>query len=187
MAAPDSSFAQALDAVRDGLAFFDGAGRQVHANRRWNSLAPAVRTSSTIDEIADFIRELASIIEHRRLAAPVVVDDILQRRVETAHGRVCMRGSFVGVDLFNCGPLLLLNLEAERLDPTDQELKRQYGLTRQEIRTVRLITEGSSNAEIADALSISQHTARHHTENVMRKLGVRSRRDVRRRISPGEK
>jgi DNA-binding CsgD family transcriptional regulator len=39
-----------------------------------------------------------------------------------------------------------------------------------------------SNAEIARMLSISPHTARHHTENVLAKVGVRSRDALRRAI-----
>jgi len=39
-----------------------------------------------------------------------------------------------------------------------------------------------SNAEIARLLSISPHTARHHTENVLAKVGVRSREALRQAI-----
>jgi DNA-binding CsgD family transcriptional regulator len=42
-----------------------------------------------------------------------------------------------------------------------------------------------SNNEIARMLSISPHTARHHTENVLAKLGVRSRKALRRLVSAG--
>lgn len=51
-------------------------------------------------------------------------------------------------------------------------------LTRQEARVAALLCERRSNAEIARALSLSPHTARHHTERVLATLGVHSRRDV---------
>jgi DNA-binding CsgD family transcriptional regulator len=38
--------------------------------------------------------------------------------------------------------------------------------------------QGRSNASIATTLGVSEHTARHHTERVMVKLGVRSRAQV---------
>lgn len=38
-----------------------------------------------------------------------------------------------------------------------------------------LLAEGMSNAQVAEALGVSSHTARHHTESVLLKLGVHSR------------
>jgi DNA-binding CsgD family transcriptional regulator len=52
-------------------------------------------------------------------------------------------------------------------------------LTRREAETALLLAAGYSNNEVAALLGISPHTARHHTENVMTKLWVRSRRAVR--------
>ena len=54
-------------------------------------------------------------------------------------------------------------------------LRARYRLTRRELDVTRLLVRGKSNAEIADRLSISVHTARHHTERVLGKIGVRSR------------
>lgn len=54
----------------------------------------------------------------------------------------------------------------------------EYGLTPREIDVVELLVQGSANAGIARALRISESTARHHTERVITKLGVRSRAEV---------
>jgi DNA-binding CsgD family transcriptional regulator len=48
-------------------------------------------------------------------------------------------------------------------------------LTRQQVRVARLIIRGFTNAEIARELFISPHTARHHVEQILLKLGARSR------------
>ena len=61
--------------------------------------------------------------------------------------------------------------------PTDL-LTARYQLTRREADVARLLAVGKSNAEVAEALSISEHTARRHTEQVLLKLGVRSRAAV---------
>jgi DNA-binding CsgD family transcriptional regulator len=61
--------------------------------------------------------------------------------------------------------------------PTDL-LTARYQLTRREAEVARQLALGKSNAEIAEALSISEHTARRHTEQVLLKLGVRSRAAV---------
>ena len=57
-------------------------------------------------------------------------------------------------------------------------LRSEYRLTAREIGVAHFLAIGKSTLEIADAMRISSHTARHHTENVMRKLGVRRRAEV---------
>lgn len=72
-------------------------------------------------------------------------------------------------------------ITVERLEPArpdEQQLRRRFRLTRKETRVAFLLAQRRSNAEIADALRISPHTARRHTENVMLKLNVSSRFDV---------
>ena len=52
---------------------------------------------------------------------------------------------------------------------------RGLGLTPRQARVLQLLWEGATNAEIALALTLSEHTVRHHVEEVYRRLGVRSR------------
>jgi DNA-binding NarL/FixJ family response regulator len=54
-------------------------------------------------------------------------------------------------------------------------LQFEYGLTTREAEVALLISQGCSNTAIASALHISTHTARHHTQRVLAKLGVHSR------------
>jgi len=58
------------------------------------------------------------------------------------------------------------------------DARARFKLTRKEERVAELLSAQYSNDEIATALCISPHTARHHTQNVLSKLGVRSRREV---------
>jgi DNA-binding CsgD family transcriptional regulator len=64
--------------------------------------------------------------------------------------------------------------EADR----DADRLEEFRLTTRERDVARLIAQGHSNAGVATLLGISQHTARHHTESVLAKLGVRSRAQV---------
>ena len=68
----------------------------------------------------------------------------------------------------------------QRLTAQDREerLRERYRLTRKEARVALLLADQKSNEEIAEDLFISSHTARHHTQSVLNKLGVRSRREV---------
>jgi DNA-binding CsgD family transcriptional regulator len=52
---------------------------------------------------------------------------------------------------------------------------RALGLTGRQSEVLHLLSRGAGNAEIALALSISEHTVRHHLEQIYRRLGVGSR------------
>ena len=52
---------------------------------------------------------------------------------------------------------------------------RALGLTRRQAEVLQLLWLGNTNADIACALSISEHTVRHHLEDIYRRLGVKSR------------
>jgi DNA-binding CsgD family transcriptional regulator len=62
--------------------------------------------------------------------------------------------------------------------PSLRVLREKCGLTPREVEVAHHLMTGRSNAAIADSLGISPYTARHHTERVLDKLGVRSRAEV---------
>ena len=50
-----------------------------------------------------------------------------------------------------------------------------HGLTQREVETLRLVSEGKSNAEVARALWVTEQTVKFHLSNVYRKIGVSNR------------
>ena len=58
---------------------------------------------------------------------------------------------------------------------TDDALRRRFDLTAREVEVARLLARGLTNAELAGQLSVSQKTARNHTDRVLRKLAVSTR------------
>jgi DNA-binding CsgD family transcriptional regulator len=68
--------------------------------------------------------------------------------------------------------------------PVALSLNIEHGMTPREIEVAMLLTEGCSNRTIAHRLGISQHTARHHTQRVLAKLGVHSRAQAGARLRP---
>lgn len=57
----------------------------------------------------------------------------------------------------------------------DETYGNRFGLTGRELQVLRLVAEGRRNAEIAEALSISDRTVERHLENIMNKMGVGGR------------
>lgn len=60
----------------------------------------------------------------------------------------------------------------------DEALQQRFGLTDRQVEVARLLAQGLSNAEIAEALGLSTYTARNHTEAVLLKLGASTRSRV---------
>jgi DNA-binding CsgD family transcriptional regulator len=75
--------------------------------------------------------------------------------------------------------LIVVIVEREKAETASASaLQKRFCLTERELDVTHLLSMGKSNADIAQALGISPYTARHHTESVLSKLGVRSRAEV---------
>jgi two-component system, NarL family, nitrate/nitrite response regulator NarL len=59
-----------------------------------------------------------------------------------------------------------------------REHPRQYGLTPRELEIVAAIVSGDSNRDIADRLSISLQTVKHHLTSIFDKTGVSTRLEL---------
>lgn len=53
-----------------------------------------------------------------------------------------------------------------------------YGLTKREKEIILLITQGKTSKDIAQKLFISEHTARQHRKNILKKVGVSTTGDL---------
>jgi DNA-binding CsgD family transcriptional regulator len=74
---------------------------------------------------------------------------------------------------------ILVALEHPARRPlSNEELGERYMLTAREVEVARLLAEGTRTVEVAESLGVSAHTARHHTERVLAKLGVKTRAAV---------
>jgi pimeloyl-ACP methyl ester carboxylesterase/DNA-binding CsgD family transcriptional regulator len=76
------------------------------------------------------------------------------------------------------GPLRLLAIATEQhLQPVARSAKgpNLEALSAREQEVLRLVTEGLSNAQIADRLSLSDHTVKRHVANILLKLDLHTR------------
>jgi two-component system nitrate/nitrite response regulator NarL len=67
---------------------------------------------------------------------------------------------------------------AEAIGRPASERERRYSLTRRELDIIAAIVAGESNKEIADQLSISVQTVKHHLTSIFDKTGVSSRLEL---------
>ncbi len=57
-----------------------------------------------------------------------------------------------------------------------QKISRNYGLTKKETEIIKIIlSNGASNADISESLTISKNTVKVHLRNIFRKIGVESK------------
>lgn len=69
--------------------------------------------------------------------------------------------------------------------PSNEDLRRIYGLTPTQARVAQLLYVRRTNEEIRQLLNVSIHTARRHVEAVLLKVGVNSRWQVERALAEG--
>jgi DNA-binding CsgD family transcriptional regulator len=113
-------------------------------------------------------------------------DDGTRREVATSQAAYRLRGNLVGRNPLGHGTAILVSVDRVAYQvPAPDSIRARYGLTVRELQVASLIMHRLTNAEIARMLGVSPHTARHHTENVLAKFGVRSREALRRAITEG--
>ncbi len=158
----------ALDTMRDALLLVDADGAVLHRNA---ALHDALAADPARDRVLAAMRAMADELRALRRggAAPPPVP---ARTVATPSARYALRASFAPAALWGREGLVQVALDAA---PPSAAAP---GLTAREAEVARLLARRLSNAEVAAALGVSPHTARHHTERVMQKLGVSKRADV---------
>jgi DNA-binding CsgD family transcriptional regulator len=95
-------------------------------------------------------------------------------RFECAGATYEIRGCWIALHVGATDRLGVLRVRRARSTGIDAAA-RHFGLTDQQLRVARLLSRGLSNAELAGELFLSPHTVRHHVEQILQKLGVRSR------------
>lgn len=94
---------------------------------------------------------------------------VVDEAADTEHLVAAIRRAGRGELLFSREQLLLAQRQAEEVS------KRWKDLTQREREVLRLITEGKSNAALAQHLHIAEKTVEHHVSNILSKLGVSTR------------
>lgn len=189
------ALASALDGIGEAVLLAGPQGEPFHVT---STLTTLLETDPERESVRERLRELARRVVRLAWARPISnfaqaeesalprgwqIEEIISTAANTYRARaVSLNEALLGhqavaVSVEQLSPEPGLGTDATSLSEGD--LYDAYGLTPQEARVALLLSDRKRNAEIADALCVSPHTARHHTERVLEKLDIHSRDDVR--------
>jgi DNA-binding CsgD family transcriptional regulator len=186
---PVPQLSSLIDVTGQALALFGTDGRELNNNPVMRRL---LNQEPERDTLLEHIRGVARAVIARAItdrpagAEPSPREDGTRREVATGAAAYRLRGNLVGRNALGHGTAVLVSVDRVAFQvPAPDSIRTRYGLTVRELQVASLIMHRLTNAEIARMLGVSPHTARHHTENVLAKFGVRSREALRRAIAEG--
>jgi DNA-binding CsgD family transcriptional regulator len=186
---PMTDLSSLIDVCGQALALFSLDGRRVKQNPvMLRVLAQDPERDAVQRQIREVARSVLATLAHgRRVGGKSSAQaEGTRREVATSQAAYRLRGNPVGRNNLGHGTAILVSLDRVAFQiPAPDSLRARYGLTVRELHVASLLMHRLTNAEIARMLSISPHTARHHTENVLAKLAVRSREALRRLVTDG--
>ena len=169
----------ALDGVSEALIVFGPACRELHRNPALTRLLSAEpeqeRLLTEIRFLAHQIAPLGFLVAGRQGEAAFAPPE---RVVETRSARYVLRSALTPPGAFDDEASVMISVSGPSGPalPSADVLRERHGLTRREAEVALLLAEGLKNEEVAGRLFISAHTARRHTESVLGKLGLSSRK-----------
>ena len=183
----------------------DLAGQALVTVRRRSELNPGVKTIAAVEaQVSGLVEERLEDLERsvalfeespRKLAMGSALEDYGRRLVMTDRER--------GVAVMGRALELYLSLGADwdarrvrgrlgdlgirrRIMATGGAAEGSSGLTGAELEVARLVSDGSTNREIADRLFLSPHTVNSHLRHIFAKLAINSRTELARIVAEQE-
>jgi DNA-binding CsgD family transcriptional regulator len=169
------SLAGAVEDAGLGVVIADARGRVVHRNATLAALLEAEPARGRL--WAGLRALLAECVADHRTAAPLAPR---HARVATAGGRA-YRLVATALDPLDgrYGLAYVVTVQRVQHAPADlAETLSTFGLTPREREVALLLVTGASNEHVATTLGMSRYTARHHTEHILSKIGVRTRAEI---------
>jgi DNA-binding CsgD family transcriptional regulator len=184
---PVPQMSSLIDVTGQALALYGMDGRELAQNPVMRRvLAQDQERDSLLEQVRGVARSVLACVAsggeprgrtHRQA-------DGTRREVATSQAAYRLRGNLVGRNALGHGTAILVSVDRVAFQvPAPDSLRARYGLTLRELQVASLLMHRLTNAEIARMLGISPHTARHHTESVLAKFGVRSREALRHAIT----
>jgi len=170
-----------VDTLDDAVAVVGADGKTLHMNGALRSL---LAESPAREAIEMRIQSAARAAADLHGSGTDVQADGLHQRLTVAARRYEMQAVRLErpVDL-SIGTTMVV-VRQSVVPPAPAALRTKFGLTTREAEVAILLWNRKQNEAIAEELVISPHTARHHTEHILRKVGIHSRKDVRTALEP---
>jgi DNA-binding CsgD family transcriptional regulator len=144
------------------------------AAERWMGDLFVETEADTAGELVSVVHAVAS--HARRAGGGDVEAGPAIARARTRSGRwLVLHGSLLDGDPDGRVAVIIEPARPPQIAPL---VAMAYGLTTRERDVTRLVIQGHSTAEIAEALFLSPHTVQDHLKAVFDKVGVRSRREM---------
>jgi DNA-binding CsgD family transcriptional regulator len=180
LAAQRAGLTRLFDSLDDALACFDARGHLIQQNAAMTRLLSAEPERERLQmQIRNAALAMSPSVQPSARHVRSDPGTPPFRELRTSTWRYQMSTSLLPAGLLAAQALTVVALERAGAQPrTAAELRMKYGLTPREIEVARLLASRRMTSEIAAALGISAHTARRHSERVLAKLGVHSRREV---------
>jgi DNA-binding CsgD family transcriptional regulator len=180
------SLLRTLEGLGQPALIADETGRIVHRTPCLEHIRATDPESGRLDRAMEtVVSQLCAVARGKTVAEGTrPLSPTKQVRTQTATYKV--QGCLSGRAPLGDAPLVIVRLD--RASPPQLpvgQLRDRFGLTRRQAEVAVLLARRKTNPEIAGALSISPHTARHHTESVLGKLGIGDRRQVAQVVAEG--
>jgi DNA-binding CsgD family transcriptional regulator len=175
-------FGALLDTLGAGVQLSDCAGRVIHENPALlQMMAKESEADRTLlrQRIQELTRSARRVCNEASAPTDPPERQSLSLQASTPQASYRMAGSLVDRALAGAEPCVMVLLE--RVTPellTAGVVREHFALTRKEAEVALLLARGAGTARIAEALFLSPHTVRRHTENIFRKLDVRTRSEA---------
>lgn len=184
LAARRRAMVSLIDESSDGLLVYGPSGQLLHRNRALNRmLEDETQPAELLSAASRAAKSLARLLS--RDGQSESADGAFERQVDTGAHRYTVRATRAETMLGRSGAILVVVKPLTRRAASPTQLVRKFGLTRREAEIAAMLAGGATNKQIVAALGFTEHTARRHTENVLRKLGLNSRAQVAGRVSGG--
>jgi DNA-binding CsgD family transcriptional regulator len=169
-----------LDTLKEGVMLYR-SGRSVYRNRALQRMLQAEPRS---DQLLAATERCAEVLSHRLAGPrPRPGGSDAAGELTTPRNRYRLAASHLegGTDGRPAVVMVVVRPAVPPL-PDPATLQERYDLTPRQAEVALLVAGGRSNREVADALEISEHTARHHAQRALEKIGADSRKALAMRL-----